>query len=221
MGKTVLTIKPEYGGQDPDTMMFLHALEEQPPCRILEVGANQEYSCRILADNGYDAVGVDLNPHDACLPHNYLRIQTDFVRLGRYLLYSQFDVAFSTSALEHFGLGTYGDADLIRDPDYDQKAVRLVHMLLKPGGTFYVTVPYGKHYLVHGIDWRVYNQGALEQRIIWPFKVEKQMFFKSAECPVPSYDVFEGIPLVLPEVAAEFDPGSNPHLTVFLKLRKG
>jgi hypothetical protein len=44
-------------------------------------------------------------------------------------------------ALEHFGLGRYGDPI---DPSGHEKGVRNMAALLKPGGTFYLSTPIGR-----------------------------------------------------------------------------
>ncbi len=88
--------------------------------------------------------------------------------------------------------------------------------LLRPNGTCYLTVPYGKEYIVHGKDWRVYHAASLQERIIQDFKVEQKIFFKSAHAACP--DDGEAIPLVEENVANDYD-GSPPHLTIFIKLR--
>ncbi|AVQ00240.1 hypothetical protein C7S18_23150 [Ahniella affigens] len=43
-------------------------------------------------------------------------------------------------ALEHFGLGRYGDPV---DPDAHRRGLRNLHAMLKPGGTLYLSVPIG------------------------------------------------------------------------------
>lgn len=51
-----------------------------------------------------------------------------------------FDLVVAISALEHFGLGAYGDPE---GPDADVETTRLVGRWLKPGGWFYFDVPFG------------------------------------------------------------------------------
>lgn len=213
----MIVVDPKYGGQDNDTMMFLRHLREPPGTRGLEVGANEEHSCHVLTDAGYDVVGADLRPHhDQRFPETYCRLLCDFVEGARHLRTGWFDFAWSTSALEHFGLGMYGMTRQVED--HDSRAVDAVWPLLKPGGSFYVTVPYGREFLVYGPHWRVYCRETLRDRIVRSFDVVEKVFFKSGDCPVP--DDGSSIPLVR-EADADLWTGEPPHLTVFLHLKKG
>lgn len=213
--QTVLIIDPKYGEQDPDTNMVLTRWQVMPSgSRVLEVGCHDEHLCRILADNGYDMYGIDLRADDGGqFPLNFTRIQGDFVQFP--FAPEAFDMVVSTSALEHFGLGTYGEA--FTDPEYDRKAASRIHEVLKPGGVFHCTVPYWTHdFLVSGGDFRLYDQKGLTERIIGEFEVEEQQLFKSAGYACP--DDGGNPPLVKEEDTRALGP--DPHLGVFLKLRK-
>lgn len=215
-----LVIDPKYGDQDNDTLMVLSHFEVLPGGRVLEVGANDEDVARILTDNGLAVTGVDLRPDNRSqFPLSYARLEGDFVVLASSLR-GCFDAAVSTSALEHFGLGTYGTFEKTEDPDYDTKAVAAVRNLLKPDGVFHLTVPYGSRFVNGNRDWRVYDRDALARRILKPFGgwVEEQLFFKSAECSCP--DQGGCPPIVAEEDADRYEPGSHPHVTVYLRLRK-
>ena len=93
--------------------------------------------------------------------------------------------------------------------------------ILRPGGTCYLTVPYGLSFEVHGTDWRVYDRAALRERLTPRFRVEQEVFFKSGECACPeSGEDFGGVKLVAAADADRYAPGAYPHVSVFLKLRK-
>ena len=216
-----LTVDPKFGELDCDTLMVLSKLDLAPGSSVLEVGANEEPTACILTGNGHRVTAVDLRPHrDPAMPVDHLRLEGDFVRLAPALRAEQFDAAISTSALEHFGLGTYGEYDLVVDPDYDAKAVASVRRLLKPGGLFFVTVPYGCRFYTSGTHWRVYDKTALQERIIQDFTVVEKVFFKSADAGCPD-DGGRPVPLVREEDADAYEPGDHPHLTVYLCLQKG
>lgn len=216
-----MTIDPKFGELDCDTLMVLSRLDPAPGSSVLEVGANEEPMACILTGNGHRVTAVDLRPHSN--PEHqidYLRLEGDFVRLAPALRAESFDAAISTSALEHFGLGTYGEYDEVIDPDYDVKAVAAVWQLLKPGGLFHVTLPYGCRFHVSNPHWRVYDRVALQKRIIQDFTVVDKVFFKSADCKAPD-DGGHPVPLVREEDADAYEPGDHPHLTVYMCLRKG
>ncbi len=215
-----LTINPSYGDLDNDTLMVLSRFNLPTGSSVLEVGANEEPTACVLADNGYRVTAVDLRPpRESGLPVNYVRLEGDFVTLASSLRNGQFDACISTSALEHFGLGTYRGFEKTLDPYYDVKAVEVIYTLLKPGGLFFVTVPYGREFTVNAPHWRVYDREALRERIVRDFEVVEKVFFKSADAGVPD-DGGYPVPLVREEDADQFEPGDKPHLTVFLCLRK-
>jgi hypothetical protein len=54
----------------------------------------------------------------------------------------QFDFVASISSLEHSGLGRYGDA---LNPRGDIDAAEEVYCMLKPGGLFFIGLPYRSH----------------------------------------------------------------------------
>jgi len=214
---TGMIFDEKYGDLDNDVKMFFRFFSETRQAKILEVGANQEFASHILKDNGYDITGVDLLEFWGNPKPNYLRHQGDFCSLVKdgTLKKESYDAIFSTSALEHFGLGTY--AGCPNFPDHDISAAYCIHSLLKPGGHFYLTVPYGKAFLVESPHWRVYNREHLQERLIRGMEVVEKVFFKSADCYPP--DNGEHLPIV-EEWHADKYSGSPPHLTVFLKLRK-
>lgn len=213
-GSEPLTINPKYD-LCPDSRIFLHYFDQKKTDIILAIGDNDEQSAQTLTENGYLYIlGIDLRPHCRS-PVTYPRLIGDFCRFQEWLPAACCDCIYSLSAIEHFGLGTYEGSVL--DSDYDSTAMNGIWNLLRNNGTCYLTVPYGKEYLVHGKDWRVYDKEALEKRLIGDFKLEQKIFFKSAHAQCP--DDGGAIPLVKEKHADQYD-GSPPHLTVLLQLRK-
>ncbi len=77
-----------------------------------------------------------------------------------------FDWIVSISAIEHVGLGHYGDP---KDPDGDTKAVARAWRWLKPGCWMFFDVPWNTGedaYQVCGTSHRVYDDAALEDRLL-------------------------------------------------------
>jgi len=181
---------------------------------VLEVGANDEYAANILTDNGYNVLGVDLLPHKLKEKCNYTRKVIDFCGAD---LERCFDCIFSLSAIEHFGLTTYGDKenDL---PYYDVVAMHKMYSMLNHGGTCYITVPYGKYHLTHGVHWRVYNKESLRSRIVQKFKVEKICYFTSGSAIIGGVCRNPYQPVI--EKEADRYSGYPPHVTVLLKMKK-
>jgi SAM-dependent methyltransferase len=79
---------------------------------------------------------------------------------------ASFDAIVSVSAIEHIGLGAYGDPT---DPDGDVKAMQRAAAWLKPGGWLYLDVPYRPNgpYIVTE-KFRAYDRAQLDARLIEP-----------------------------------------------------
>lgn len=84
---------------------------------------------------------------------------------------NHFDVAIAISAVEHCGLGVYGEAPR---PEGDHTIVRRLFQTLKPGGRLLLTVPYGRH---GQTSWyRVYDKNSL-RALLAEFKIPKIEFY--------------------------------------------
>lgn len=207
---------PKYGEPDMDVRVFLSRFIEPPGSYVLAVGDNEEYSANVLADNGYKVCGVDLREWKMPVPCNHDRFPQNFIEWATCLDRSiKFDVAYSLSALEHFGLGTYQEP---AHPFDDVIACHEICKLLKPGGRFYFTVPFGYAYLEHPPHWRVYNLPSVEKRLIGRMAAVERAFFVSAPCVINGQMRKTGDVLSVGEACSyEGDP---PHVTAFAKVIK-
>lgn len=220
----------KYVFSDIDTLALLWGFDEPPGGRVIEVGAHDEPVANLLTDCGYDVTGVDLREYNAgedtgkgllitspaC---NYTYVRSDFCDLPASFMernYGGFDCAVSLSALEHFGLTTYGEGN--PHPYYDVIAMRTVWNLLRDGGVAYITVPFGRQHLDNGIHWRVYDDNSLRNRLIQDFTVELEVYFACTMLDVNGRHRPAG------EFVSKADAmtytGHPPHLSVLLKLRK-
>ena len=210
-----LTIDPKWI-LDPDALAVLRHWDEKPGSLVLEVGANDNHTANVLAANGHQVLGVDLRRHtfgDKAMI-NYPRILMDFVQSRIVFHEGQFDAVVSTSAIEHFGMRTYAEAT-VEDDDYDCKAMDAVYDILRPGGTCYITVPYGREFIVNKPHWRVYDALTLQERIVRKFGgVQLKEFFASG--PVLGWHDGE----ILSQDFAGSWSGEPPHVAVLLKMRK-
>jgi hypothetical protein len=204
------------GFSDQDILFFVREFEKLNlplDSVIMEIGANEEDTADLLIESGYpDVIGVDLRLKQP-EPRHHLQLLGNFVTLvtkGKFL-HNHFDLVFSTSAIEHFGLGSYGEKE--KDHDLDCKSIDAAFQVLKSGGYFINTVPYGKNF-VTAKDWRIYNAEHLH-RMIRSFNLVHKEFFLSANAP----GIFGDTGSVTQEQADnyEFPP---PHVTVGLVLRK-
>jgi len=132
-----------YGETDPAIMLFTAALQAWqlpilPGQSVLELGCNETDFLKRLhqADPSLQLTGVDARPHDR-EPDGYTFVQGNAFDVSLFPPAS-FDWVLMLGALEHFGLGYYGDP---QDDDGDLKTVDAAAEWLKPGGCLYFDVP--------------------------------------------------------------------------------
>ena len=158
-----------YAGDDPGIGLFDTCLTAGAPMvvlpgmHILEIGC-QEADWLSEAHRAWpeiDLVGIDTRATDAA-SGAVTRLRAD-ARHADLFPAESFDGIVSLSAIEHIGLGHYGDPI---DPDGDTKAMANVFRWLKPGGWVYFDVPYDPTgYQVKGTECRVYDDDALFERL--------------------------------------------------------
>jgi SAM-dependent methyltransferase len=162
-----------YGESDPAMMLWTAALEAWQMrlpvnARVLELGcAETDFLERLQRLNPqYQVTGIDCYPQaranviagDACDP-TLFEPQT-------------FDAIILLGALEHFGLGFYGDPlHLTGDHDCngDILAMQNITRWLKPGGWVYFDVPCNPVGCIkENRHFRVYSPGDVDQRLLEP-----------------------------------------------------
>lgn len=111
----------------------------EPGSLVLDFGATESTVSLSLASLGLDVIAADLRPYP--LAHPRLRSLTGPIETWdgpeRPL-----DAVFCVSALEHVGIGAYGE-----DPtggDLDRQIVERFASWLRPGGEIAFTAPYGR-----------------------------------------------------------------------------
>jgi 2-polyprenyl-3-methyl-5-hydroxy-6-metoxy-1,4-benzoquinol methylase len=148
-------------------LQSLARLYDSTRVKILDVGCAESLLSYQLASFNYSVTAIDIR--SIALSHpNLTFVKTDICHPS--LPTSSFDCVIALSTLEHIGLGWYGDES---GENFDVEAVKQIHSLLKPEGSFILTVPYGKKALtpVH----RIYDKASLE-KLIENFQVTQILY---------------------------------------------
>jgi len=130
------TATGHYFHQDLLVARRIHA---NKPARHVDVGSRVDGLAAHVA-SFRPIIVMDIRHIESVIP-NIEFIQADLMRSPPSNLVGQFDSLSCLHALEHFGLGRYGDPI-----NYDGHLVGLANMtaLLKPGGKLYLSVPIGQ-----------------------------------------------------------------------------
>ena len=173
-----------------------------PKKKILDVGCRYSMLSIQLASLGHEMHGIDINNYKHKHP-NFIFHKADI--LSSNFPKDYFDVVIALSTIEHIGLGRYGDK---QDIGGDTKAVRQILRIIKPGGRFLITLPFGK--AVKTNWFRVYNMEKL-RKLLTGFKINKVHFFKEKNRSwVPA--VVSGVEKV--------DSSKKPMAVIFVKATK-
>lgn len=161
-----------YTGSDPGLALFTACYKAGAPmplsgnAKVLEVGCCEANWLTPAAAAWPDAsfTGIDIRKSkDANSADGRVsRLRASVLNPDLFPA-DHFDAVVSLSAIEHIGLGHYGDP---LDPDGDSKAVANIWRWLKPGGWFYFDVPYDPTgYRVQGTKCRVYDDAEAMHRL--------------------------------------------------------
>jgi SAM-dependent methyltransferase len=129
------TAKGHYFHQD---LLVARRIFQNNPVRHADVGSRVDGLAAHVACFR-PIVVMDIRHITSVIP-NIEFVQADLMRYPGESLVGRFDSISSLHALEHFGLGRYGDAI-----DYDGHLVGMTNItaLLAPGGKFYFSTPIG------------------------------------------------------------------------------
>lgn len=141
--------KGHYFHQDLLVASFVH---QRTPDRHIDIGSRIDGFVAHVAAFRHIEV-MDVRDLDDCGHPNIRFLRSDLMQRDA----AQIEIADSISclhALEHFGLGRYGDP---LDPDGHIKGFNNIVGMLKPGGRLYISFPIGQATEVHFNAHRVFH----------------------------------------------------------------
>lgn len=166
---------PNLAGDRHVEYSWIAAHVPQGPGQALEFGCGQSFLSLIAANRGFSVTAIDLTPVQWFYVHPSLTfVQKDLFEVG--LKPSSVDLILNCSAIEHVGLGRYGD---IEGSNGDLEAMRLMRRILKPGGLMLLTIPVGVD-AVHQPLHRVYGTERLP-RLLEGYEVQRKQFWLKDE----------------------------------------
>ncbi|MGB9700278.1 MAG: class I SAM-dependent methyltransferase [Thermodesulfobacteriota bacterium] len=111
---------------DYECAFAAYHIKKVQPKSILDIGSYRHFILGLLAY--FSVTSMDVRPRTCSLPGEII-LTGDAQKIP--LPDNSFDLVLSLCALEHFGLGRYGDP---LDLQADQKALAEMRRVLKPGG---------------------------------------------------------------------------------------
>lgn len=155
----------QWGGDDTCLSMFAGSPWRQmfpPHARVLEIGCAEADWLGPMHTERPDLALRGIDVRALMFPHDGVTILQGDV-LTHDFEPDSLDVVVLVSALEHIGLGHYGDP---LDPAGDDRCLGRVHRWLAPGGRLYFDVPWHTgDYRVQDTSYRLYNDPSLAWRL--------------------------------------------------------
>ena len=153
-------------------------LHESRAKKMLDIGSYRLFTIGLCANADTDVTLLEIRDVPDELAGSESRIIGDAKDVE--LPENYFDAVVSLCALEHFGLGKYGE-DF--DIDADTKAIKNIKRCLKPGGSFIFTCPVGDRATIWFNAHRVYSLGMLRGGMSQGFEIEKERFINIGDNP--------------------------------------
>jgi hypothetical protein len=156
------TMKGHYFHQD---LLVARKIHEANPSRHIDVGSRVDGFVAHVAS--FRKIEIfDIRPIESPI-ENILYKQADLMQLPENMIQCC-DSLSTLHAIEHFGLGRYGDPI---DIDGHLKAIHNLHLMLKPNGKFYFSVPVGPQRIEFNAH-RVFSIAYLLKILTPQFKVD-------------------------------------------------
>jgi hypothetical protein len=145
----------------------------QPPARILDIGGAESTFALSAAALGYQVTVVD--PQGPPFEHPNLTRVPERLEAWTPAAEEPFAGAFLVSAIEHFGLGAYGEQ--AAGAQADREALMRVRELLADDGLLVLTTPYGKA-SVNDLE-RIYDDAGLDALLVGWQVIERRTIVRT------------------------------------------
>ena len=157
-------------------------LEKKRPARLLDIGSDRHFVLGLLAR--YPVTTLDVRPRTAAVPAETVLVG-DAKKLD--LPDESFPAVLSLCALEHFGLGRYGDEF---DLTADQAALSEMIRVLQPGGylIFTTTLTRATPAILFNAA-RVYDHAWIQERCSGLLRLAERFYSRNQEKFVALHEV--------------------------------
>lgn len=163
-------------------MLVARRVFERRPLRHIDVGSRIDgFVAHVAVFREIDV--MDIRPMRASI-HNVHFVQGDLMRESPELAACT-DSLSCLHALEHFGLGRYGDPI---DPQGHLRGFQSLIRMIKPGGTFYLSFPVGRP----AVEFNAHRVFGCSEPLSWPGS--ELLTLESFDYVDDSGDLHEGIP---------------------------
>ena len=155
--------------------------------KILDVGCSESVLPLFISTLGNQITGVDIRKYPYKVP-NFDFLNADIMDLP--FKDGDFDAVTCVSTLEHVGLGYYSDPEEKDEPQ--KKAVKEMARVLKKGGLFVLSVPFGAPSV--NVQQRVFDQRGIDD-ILWGFKITRIKYFANFDQEAARNNYWEEVDL--------------------------
>ncbi len=154
-------------------------LSKLNPQKVLDIGSYRQFVIGLMAR--FQVTILDIRKITDPILNNETRIITDAKNIPEKD--NEFDVVISTCALEHFGLGRYGDEF---DLQADRRAMKEILRVLKPKGSllFTTTITGGSPAICFNAH-RIYNYKMIKEFSSGFFIKQEQIYNNYGKCFLP------------------------------------
>ena len=180
------------GMKDLEVLFTLRSISRYVPKggKVMDIASGSSLLPSFFISMGYNGYHHDVHPCSYSFP-GLDQIACEVSDIGKHYQSGFFDAVTLICAMEHFGLGRYGDKI---DGTGDYKAIDALYEVLKPKGILVVTVPFGPPSVIYNTH-RVYNYERLKN-IFCRFKILNEEYRSWPEWEIIPRQQAESITLI-------------------------